>query len=451
MFIETEKEMFITLDFSGTEKKFTNTGELTEFIGSQYSAWSWLEQVAREDDNLKQVWNPFIVYFDQVERFIRGYHMASVDTGTDTRQFNELKNQTEAAVNQGFILAEAPKARFILDLKDKNSPLTAGYALAYLNNKKIDANDPAAREGISIAVLYLLDPTVDSTEVQKEIRDSVKLAWSRKFESQYQDLEEKNIQLIERTVKLHEKSHLLAKKVKEQVAKLASDFENQITQQADAFENRWVEQAKRFKDQMTVQARDLKQQIKIQEGIFDNQIGKQKEDFASMFDDVRKKLTDFQVSFMDKIAMQESAEFWESKFSDHQRAMRIAISITMISAILTGGIFIWAASMFLDGDIYKIQLSEIGVMLVISTIGIWLTRLSAKIFISHLHLRTDAKERVTMFKTYFALLIEDRGLNDNDRQLILSTLFRPGSTGFIKDDGPTTIPDSVAKRFSQNP
>ena len=425
--------MFITLDFSGTEKKFTNIGELIKFIHSQYSAWSWLRQVAQEDDNLKQVWNPFMVYFDQVDKFIRGYHMASVDTETETRQFNEFKDQTRTAVNQGFILSEDPKARFILDLKDNKSPLIAGYALAYLNNKKIDANDPAAREGAFLAIKYTQSIEPDSVEAQHGV------------------LRVKNKQLIMNITVLQEKIHSLGKEADEQKIKQAVDFGDQITSQAGDFESQMTEQAKRFKDQLTVQARGLKQQVEFQDSIFNNQIGKQKDDFTSMFDDARKKLTDFQVSFMDKIAMQESAEFWERKFSDHQRAMRIAISITMISAILTGGTFIWAASMFLDGNIYEIQLSEISVMLVISTIGIWLTRLSAKIFISHLHLRTDAKERVTMFKTYFALLIEDRGLNDNDRQLILSTLFRPGSTGFIKDDGPTTIPNSVAKRFSQNP
>ena len=80
---------------------------------------------------------------------------------------------------------------------------------------------------------------------------------------------------------------------------------------------------------------------------------------------------------------------------------------------------------------------HLSILLAISTSDVWLTRLSAKIFISNLHLRMDADERVTMFKSYFALLAEGSGMNDGDRQLILQTLFRPSSTGFIKDDGPT--------------
>jgi len=82
-------------------------------------------------------------------------------------------------------------------------------------------------------------------------------------------------------------------------------------------------------------------------------------------------------------------------------------------------------------------------MLAISTFGIWVTRLSAKIFISNLHLRTDADERVTMIQTYLALLREGSGPMDEERQLILQTLFRPSSTGFIKDDGPSSFHELV--------
>ncbi|MPX90331.1 DUF6161 domain-containing protein [Salinivibrio sp. VYel1] len=73
----------------------------------------------------------------------------------------------------------------------------------------------------------------------------------------------------------------------------------------------------------------------------------------------------------------------------------------------------------------------------------WVTRLSAKIFISNLHLRTDADERVTMIQTYLALLREGSGPMDEERQLILQTLFRPSSTGFIKDDGPSSFHELV--------
>ena len=84
---------------------------------------------------------------------------------------------------------------------------------------------------------------------------------------------------------------------------------------------------------------------------------------------------------------------------------------------------------------------------IIAVLGVWLARLIVRIFLSHLHLGTDAKERVTMIQTYLALLREEHGLKDDERQLILQTLFRPSATGIVKDDG---IPPSlveIASRF----
>jgi Family of unknown function (DUF6161) len=56
-------------------------------------------------------------------------------------------------------------------------------------------------------------------------------------------------------------------------------------------------------------------------------------------------------------------------------------------------------------------------------------------FLSHLHLSTDAAERVVMVKTYLSLLEGDHLSGDEDRQLILQALFRPASDGIVKDEG----------------
>ena len=51
-----------------------------------------------------------------------------------------------------------------------------------------------------------------------------------------------------------------------------------------------------------------------------------------------------------------------------------------------------------------------------------------------LRLHTDAGERVVMAQTSLALVAESAGPKDVDRTLVLSSLFRPSSTGVVKDD-----------------
>ena len=55
-------------------------------------------------------------------------------------------------------------------------------------------------------------------------------------------------------------------------------------------------------------------------------------------------------------------------------------------------------------------------------------------FLNHQHLGTDAAQRVTMVQTYLALIESDKLPKDEDRKLILQSLFRPGSDGIVKDD-----------------
>jgi hypothetical protein len=68
-------------------------------------------------------------------------------------------------------------------------------------------------------------------------------------------------------------------------------------------------------------------------------------------------------------------------------------------------------------------------------------------FLSHLHLATDAGERVVMVKTYLSL-IEGQGIaSDGHRQLILQALFRPAADGIVKDEGiPPTVLELLTRK-----
>ena len=71
---------------------------------------------------------------------------------------------------------------------------------------------------------------------------------------------------------------------------------------------------------------------------------------------------------------------------------------------------------------------------------VWIIRIFVRIFLSNLHLKEDAEERVTMINTFLALLRDTQDPNSLNKNIILETLFRPSSYGLIKDDAaPPTI------------
>ena len=533
---ETENGTLITLYFSGTRKRFANIDELDDFMQSQLSAWYWLEKAAQKDKNLRKVYEPIGSYLAEVGYFIGWYKMQQTQQMPHRRKISQTKlinnfiSDTRTAVGNGFILDETPIARFVSTIRDNKSSQIAGYALAYLNNIRIKATNPAAHEGVFLAMNYLHSPKLDFVKARQMNVKSARFAWKNRSEKQDEGLEEKNKLLISENAALQERSVLLIKKTEEQVAMQASVFETQVAKQASilerqfvkhasALENQAANQASVFKNQIIGQKAAFENQAASQANVFENQKTTQTSDFVSqlakqtsvfevMLDKEKNKLTILVDIFKEKMKLNESISYWTRK-RIHHRIITIFMAIsTLLIAVITAASFtIMAVSLFttsptlidkiaskapgfskpfflaiLDPSISKTtaprtktttiitgtkttsttiisdvntniwttdNLWKVSVMILISTIGVWLVRLSTKIFISNLHLGTDTYERVTMIKTYFALLAEDKGLRSTDRELILQTLFRPSTTGFIKDDGPSNIPEVFAKTITR--
>ena len=84
------------------------------------------------------------------------------------------------------------------------------------------------------------------------------------------------------------------------------------------------------------------------------------------------------------------------------------------------------------------------------TLIIWFIRLVVKVFLSNLHLLSDANERETMILTYLAFEREENTLKDTDRDLILPSIFRVSANGFIKDDSSPNSPiNIITKKFTE--
>ena len=92
---------------------------------------------------------------------------------------------------------------------------------------------------------------------------------------------------------------------------------------------------------------------------------------------------------------------------------------------------------------------NLGLFVFGSTFCLWFVRLLVKLLLSNIHLRADADERVVMIQTFMALVShkESReGLSKEDIALVLAPIFKPSTTGVIKDDGgPVTLSDFFAK------
>ena len=166
----------------------------------------------------------------------------------------------------------------------------------------------------------------------------------------------------------------------------------------------------------------------------------------------RQDLENLKKTYDDHLALRASVRYWGLQQKDH-RAKSIGFGVALgLVTLVVMALIITFSFLFLDSSIQDIQVSKLITATVLTTFGIWMVRVIANLFMSHMHLATDAQERRTMIHTYLALLRKGHGPKDDERQLILQTLFRPSSTDMVKNDhGPAQIVDLLNRMSPKSP
>ena len=389
-----EASTLITLQLDTGEREFQSIEEIQEWMNQERSFFAWLETGSKKDGNAAHAWNAT----NQWLNFVKQYIQQSRQHQNNPSQLQNIGRNLQSQINQHLqkghlVTSKNPDAIFGKNLSGEEDEVVASYALANLLEIPSNQNNPKALKGAFYAFQYRQGAT-STVESQAESLESLSTEWNGRFNKQHLELRAQNEALV----------------------KEIGDLRNQFS--------------------------TLKEEISAQKE-------EQVTSFTTQLEESEKTLSDIAQTYDEKLALQASVQYWSDKRALHTKVMWWVGGATILLAALTGGGFILAAHKLLQVTVSEVELWRLGVMLAISTFGVWVTRLSAKIFISNLHLRTDADERVTMIQTYLALLREGAGPTEDERQLILQTLFRPSTTGFIKDDGPSAFHELVTNALSK--
>ena len=176
-----------------------------------------------------------------------------------------------------------------------------------------------------------------------------------------------------------------------------------------------------------------------------DKLADQQHEFDKFVSDSKGILENVEKTYDEKLALQSSVTYWGKKAKTHKTNSKwfggIFFGVSIVGSISLAK-FVYDIFLHIE----KPEYWQIAILGILTTIGVWILRLLSRIFLSNMHLGNEANERVTMIKTYLALLREGQGPKPEDRQLILQTLFRPSHTGLIKDEGTApTIFDIASK------
>ena len=177
----------------------------------------------------------------------------------------------------------------------------------------------------------------------------------------------------------------------------------------------------------------------------------QAEGWDAHMKDTREQWDLMRSVYDEQLALAAPATYWTERNVSHTKAAKMYASVFVAAVAVSISMFIWKGIPYLSGiTVGDGQSALVSVLpVVIPLFGVvWMLRILARQLSENMTLMQDAKERVTMVKTFLALMKDETTgksvVTDQDRVLILHSLFRP-STITATDDSP---PLSILERLN---
>ncbi len=374
-------EFNIELDLrpNGPHQKFNSTEKFQKWLDQEIEFWNWSESLRSKDGTAHQKLNGYLSKLNNLKGIFQ--NLKSVPPAQFINQMAQLQNELAEYYRKiALIHSSDPRAKFIKSLSDKD-PVFAAYILNYFVERRVDRIEVniGSFEGACAALLFKWG--VNGREKgESEALEELRRTWQDNLKVSKENLSAQS----------------------EQMQKIVLDTEEKKENQHHRF------------DELL------------------NKLNWSSDDLIAK---TKKKFEEIEKLFQEKLALHSAISYWETKGKSHSRGA-IGFAIGVFSTFLVVGVLLFISVKEVVGNetIQTVQLWKLSLLFLIATIGIWSLRIMIRLLLSNVHLGDDAKERRTMLLTYLALLKEGELPEGQVRHLILQALFRPSSTGVVRDD-----------------
>lgn len=210
------------------------------------------------------------------------------------------------------------------------------------------------------------------------------------------------------------------------------------------------------KEKLVNQTTEIDELLESKKTEFDDWMNLSKNGFTEFDNDSKKKITDLEDTYRKKLQLEAPARYWRSKSTKYRKdaikARNILLAMVIFSAVFFSIILItspdWIFKNVFKGNTTAIVRWSIVFIALISLLAFAIKAIT-KVMFSSFHLARDAEERHTLTFFYLALL-KDTEINEEDRKLILQSLFSRAETGLLKDDSGPTMPNDIVGKILRN-
>lgn len=388
---KTKPSLVLELGEKGGHLEFSDPNEVQKWFDEEQSKWHWMNQIHEVSSALSS--------FSQLRQAavqILNQWMQQTTPEAAQQYITALKNHFESAVPlQSLWLSSSPTGAFILRLKEERMPLVAAGAYLALGgaySPQSQPQHPLLLEGVIDGFLYKREIDWTATS-HREALEKLKQQYSKNLSDQkrkYQEIEQAN-------------------------GALNTKFDELLEAKAK---------------------------------LLDEQYAKQNVEFSQLIATHEANLKSIENAYDQKLALWKPVEYWEARGRSHgMKSTKFAIA-SVVTGVFILGLLGWLAyKIFLNvPPTEKPQVWQVGVFSVAAFFSIWLERILVRLFVSNMHLSTDAEERVTMLQTYLSIIREGSEFAPEDKKLILERLFHPATDGLVKDDGAPPSPIEMLSR-----
>ena len=376
-----EQEFKIEVDLNPYGKKeiFKSVADFEKWLKVEKEYWVWPKDLRQIDQLASQAINLFQQRLNNLQGVLNNV-MQNQNVQSNFRHFKdqldrELKNYF---TQRQLIHSSNPRAKFIKKIAEEN-PIHAAYILRYFTERSVDIGNQKNFEGAFAALLFEFN-VKEASKSEGKALEELRGLWQEHLNTSRTELDT----------------------VKEKYDKLLAESEDQKSKQRGEFEKL------------------IENSGKEQEGHIEK---------------LTKRFKEIEDLYEKKLALHSAIKYWEEKAKSH---LHLALGFTIFVLIAFSIVGFWLndtmKTVIGNATLQNLEVWKIGQLLLIATIGVWVLRVLIRLLLSNIHLWSDAKERRTMLLTYLALHNEGKLPTDESRELILQVLFRPTSTGIVKDD-----------------
>ncbi|WP_035669372.1 DUF6161 domain-containing protein [Flavobacterium sp. 83] len=177
------------------------------------------------------------------------------------------------------------------------------------------------------------------------------------------------------------------------------------------------------------------------------------EEWKKWYDEKKETLTRLEKTYETNLKLEKPARYWQTKstkyFDQAENAQYYLKWIIGISSLFLALILVIAPDYIFekvfDANPVKIIRWSFVFLTLITLIAFTIKALSKYMFSSY-HLARDAEERHTLTFFYLSLL-KDTEIKEEERLMILQSLFSRTDTGLLKEDSSPTLPGGIFEKF----